>query len=524
LAFDPSWNAYARSVAPEFAGSVAALAVIATAAHATRGRRLASLALCVIGGETWHASVWWMLPALCWNDWKRTVRPLRRRAPPWQVLIYAVGGATLLTGAYALVAAAGWPAADAHGASIGSWLENLWQMEARTPVLETFTVSLALASLAGVLRLCVHTRMDEHSLTLHRLTGVTLWAGCGALAVTGCQVMAPYLLIVPCAVLEVALLVRLCHDMEFLRARRLLRLGWVVAVAAWWLAQWWRCAGTGGAEAHTALALLAAVLAGGILLAMSWLIPRGRWQPWLAAVQAIIVLAWLPVWTHALGQAQFDLARARRHLEAMLPPDARLGGSMAAALHGRSDAALVGPRELRAFAGPPGGAAAAAFVSHWLLSPVEAVLATEQPGRFEFVEEMHVCGRAVRLFRSVPALGPANSYEQGVAALREQDYERAEACFRLVLRAWPELGPGWLRMGEALAGQGQESLAFQCYINAVLDDPGNVGSHVALASIYLRNGLRREAIDHLLAAERSDPENPDLRREVRRLRSLNRAP
>ncbi|MFN0059672.1 MAG: hypothetical protein ACKVX7_14540 [Planctomycetota bacterium] len=508
LALDPVWNAYARSVAPELLAAAGVVGSVWLAASPRPWQCALGVGLAVTAGAFLHPAAWIVLPAMFWDGWRRLVA-LGARAG-WGPSLCANAE---LVGVVCAFGAGLATISLASGASLSDLPRNWLELEARVPLFSSFGILLVLAWVSALFTLGFKTRTDEFTAALHRLSTGTLWGGMALIGASGTESLAAFLVLVPFAVLETTRLLQ--HSVDFAEAtprrwldvRGFALLGAALVGTLWWLEQW-RLATGARSDPSLFIALFAAGLITISVLGLPWLVPRWRWQSSLGGVLALVFVAWAPVWGREMGRATHDLEHASRQLTAILLPSAQLSGPLAAALSIANDLPVLAHAIEPAM---PNGEDQRG--SHVVGGPEEQPFLATNPRDYEFIEEFHVSGRALRLYRRVRSPAVRSLFELGVADRRAGDPASAENYFYAVLRTWPRLAPAWSQLGECLRAQDQRISAYQCFLNAVQDDPGSVTSHVALASLYLVSGYRREALDHLYAAQRADPDNLDLARE-----------
>lgn len=85
--------------------------------------------------------------------------------------------------------------------------------------------------------------------------------------------------------------------------------------------------------------------------------------------------------------------------------------------------------------------------------------------------------------------------ERGKQAMGEQRYADAAAAFRQAVEDDPKLVDGWLRLGIALAADGDSAGALTAYERVVELDPRNATAHHNLGNVRFRRGEFDAAID-----------------------------
>jgi tetratricopeptide (TPR) repeat protein len=94
----------------------------------------------------------------------------------------------------------------------------------------------------------------------------------------------------------------------------------------------------------------------------------------------------------------------------------------------------------------------------------------------------------------------------------EPDWALAAADFALATRIDPANARAWNNLGVARARQGDDAGARVAYETALANDARSQSAHLNLVSLFLRSGELERAAEHLEAARRLDPRNPQIER------------
>lgn len=91
-------------------------------------------------------------------------------------------------------------------------------------------------------------------------------------------------------------------------------------------------------------------------------------------------------------------------------------------------------------------------------------------------------------------------------------WPEAARNFELATRIDPNQARAWNNLGVARARQGDDKGARLAYEQALRVESGNQSAHLNLVVLYIRAGYLAKAAEHLEAARRLDPRNPQVQR------------
>ncbi len=116
---------------------------------------------------------------------------------------------------------------------------------------------------------------------------------------------------------------------------------------------------------------------------------------------------------------------------------------------------------------------------------------------------------------------PQGHYHLGVLYQRQGMRKQAKAAYREAVRLEPGFAKALNNLGIILASEGNLGEAEKAFGRAVAADPGYARAHLNLANLYLQRQSPRQALPHLEAVIRLEPNHPraeQIRALVRRIR------
>ncbi len=96
----------------------------------------------------------------------------------------------------------------------------------------------------------------------------------------------------------------------------------------------------------------------------------------------------------------------------------------------------------------------------------------------------------------------------GLVYAKKQEWDRAVECYKKSLELKPDFPEGWTAMGLAQWAKKEPTDAIDSYRRALAANPEYVEAHINLASALSETGATDEAIEHLLAVLRLQPNGP----------------
>lgn len=113
---------------------------------------------------------------------------------------------------------------------------------------------------------------------------------------------------------------------------------------------------------------------------------------------------------------------------------------------------------------------------------------------------------------------PPDYYAEGVDLARQERYHEALTSFRLALRERPDDLATLEQMAVVYTRIGMTDEALKTYRRVLDREPGRPAAHYGAGFLLLNRGREDEAVEHLEAFLRQQPDTPDAERHVRHAR------
>ncbi|HKK28188.1 MAG TPA: tetratricopeptide repeat protein [Gemmatimonadota bacterium] len=113
---------------------------------------------------------------------------------------------------------------------------------------------------------------------------------------------------------------------------------------------------------------------------------------------------------------------------------------------------------------------------------------------------------------------PPDYYAEGVDLTRQERYHEALTSFRLALRERPDDLATLEQMAVVYTRIGMTDEALKTYGRVLERESGRPAAHYGAGFLLLNRGREEEAVEHLEAFLRQQPDTPDAERHVRHAR------
>lgn len=517
LAFDSTWLVFVRS--PIIYPWVSFWMLAALALAGSRGGRGwmvgLSLTMCVAVGLKSIALM--VVPAICWEGWRWMGRT-RFAGLRWPTFGMCALAALAAFGPWSVPAF--WrQMANYVGGVDGGPFERLLTFESRSLLFSAIPI-LPIAALGSVLFVLGIGPSRKGPRAQERVLHTVLWTTLPCFAISAYTPLRYLLFSLP---VVIYLFVGTLSSLSWAACRgnwrrsRLARFGSRAIIGGgagslllvYWVSQVFTAASRSSIPA-TGVALGCTVL---VLLA-TWAVGRSN-APRLALVCAAILsiphgLRGVQMLTHL----DHTLLRANAELAAVVPPEARVGGTFAHALTVESGIAAIQMSSLHYGAGKLRDRVRELGCTHVAFdepvpNPLPEIFANEGVP-LEFVVRVAVRGTPVVVYRLRDADVERSAFERGAQSLAANDLATATEHFREAARRSPQSASVWYRMGEVALRRGDGAAARAFFLRSLECDPTYFDAHFALGGLYASGGYTREAEFHRREARRALPDDPRL--------------